>query len=158
MCNAGAVQLGIAIAGAATSAQGQYQQAKVSARVAENNAIIANRQAEEAERVGEENAQAIRRRASQLTGQQRAAFSARGIDISEGTPADIIDQTDFFGQADAITARNNARKQAWGYRAQGANFAGQGAAATSSGYLSATGSLLGGASSVADKWKNYNKG
>lgn len=138
---------------AALSAKNAYDTGKVNQAVAGNNAIVAQQKSDDALARGEQDAIAARRAASQQVGQQRAAFSARGIDISEGTPADIIDQTDFFGQTDVATARTNARKESWGYQAQKGGFEAQ--AAASNPWKMASGSLLGSAGSVASNWYSF---
>ena len=142
--------LGTMAVGTAVSAYGAYNQAKASKAVARNNAATAELAAQDAEKRGETEAQMAQRRARQVMGAQRAAFSARGIDIDSGTAGDLIDQTDFFGQSDAATARTNARKDARGYRSQGLNYQTQ-ANAINPG-LTAASTLLGGASDVAGKW------
>lgn len=140
-----------AVAGG-VSAYGQYQQGKAQEQIAKNNAVVAGYQAQDASRRGEEEAMRIRRQASQLRGQQRARFAAGGLDLSEGTPGDIIDQTDFFGQVDQNTARYNAGLEAWGHRARASNLRAEGANAAVAGRTQAFSTLLSTAGSVADKW------
>lgn len=135
---------------AALSAKNAYDTAKVNRGVAEQNAAVAEQKRVDALSRGEQDAMAARRAAGQQAGAQRAGFSARGLDISEGTPADLIDQTDFFGQTDVATARTNARKEAWGYQAQKNGF--ESAAASSSPGRAAGASLLSSAGSVAANW------
>ena len=141
----------------AAGAYGMYQQGQVSKQVGRNNAIMAERAAQDAQRRGEQEAIAARRKTDQLRGLQRARMAANGLDINFGTPADILDQTDFFAQSDQATIRNNAKRQAWADRAQGANFTSQGDAAATQANLSAFGTLLGGGGQLADKWYTYNR-
>lgn len=156
MCEPTTIALVASAASTAVTAYGTYNQAKANKAIASNNAVEAERAAQDAQRRGEMEAQAAQRRARDVMGAQRAGFSARGIDIGEGTAADLIDQTDFFGQSDAATARTNARKDARGYRTQGANYRTQ-ANAINPG-MQAAGTLLGGSASVADKWYAYSGG
>lgn len=135
---------------AVVSAVGARGQAKADRAAAQQNQAIAEVQASDATMRGEQEAQAINRNARQTVGAQRAAYAARGVDLGVGTPADVMDQTDFFGQADATTARNNAAKEAWGYRARGAGFAAD--AANANPNRAAGLSLLGSAGSVASSW------
>jgi hypothetical protein len=149
-----ATTLALTVASTAMSAYSAYQQQSVAAKVARNNAATAEYQARDAERRGEQQSQEIARRASQLQGTQRATMASRGLDLTSGTPADLIEQTDFFASIDQATARTNARKEAWGKRAMGANYR-----AEASGYsplMAAGSSLLGGATSVADRWLRYS--
>ncbi len=121
--------------------------------MAESNAAAASDAAKSAIERGDKDAASARRNAGQVVGAQRAAFSARGIDISDGTAADLLDQTDFFGQSDAATIRTNARKEAYNYQARAAGLNAQ--ASMESPFLSAGTSLLGSAGSVSDKWLRY---
>lgn len=104
--------VGTMIVSAIVGAVGARNQAKANHAIAQNNMAIADMQAEDSLKRGEQQAQEAQRKARAIASAQRAAYSARGLDISEGTPADVIEQTDFFGQADAATARTNARKEA----------------------------------------------
>lgn len=144
-----ALSAGSAVAGAA----GAYQQAQFSKEMANYNAGIAEMNAQDALRRGNEEAMKVGRQGRQLGGTQRAVMSARGIDVGEGTAADILDQTDFFSISDQNTVRNNAAREAWNYRSRGAMERAQGDSISP--FMSATGSLLGSAGSVADKWYRY---
>lgn len=97
---------------------GAYQQANFEKDVANNNAKIAEYQAQDAQRRGEEEAMKVRRQAQGLKSQQRAMIGGRGVDVSYGTAFDLQEQTDFFGDADAATVRLNAAKDAWTLRRQ----------------------------------------
>lgn len=147
MCD---LAMGIMAASAVVSAVGARNQAMAARNAAQMNQSIAEVQAQDATLRGEQEAQTISRNARQTVGAQRAAYAARGVDLASGTPADVIDQTDFFGQADAATARSNAAKEAWGYRARGAGFAAE--AANANPNRAAGLSLLGSAGSVASSW------
>lgn len=134
-------------------AVGAYQQAQFSKEMANYNAGLAEMNAQDALRRGNEDAMKVGRQGRQLGGTQRAVMAARGIDIGEGTAADILDQTDFFSISDQNTVRNNAAREAWNYRSRGAVDKTQ--ADSISPFMSAAGSLLGSAGSVADKWYRY---
>lgn len=138
------------------SAASTYQQGQVAKQVAANNATMAEYAAQDAERRGEETVQKIQRDASRLSGAQRSMMAARGLDITSGTPAEILDQTDFFAQTDVNTARNNAAREAWSTRAEGRNALAQGRAAASNANLQSFSTLLGTAGSVANRWNIYS--
>lgn len=154
----------IAILGLAMSGYGMHQQAEAqqdmanyNAKVADNNSQLAEYQAQDATKRGDEEAHAIRRNADMLKGSQRASMSARGLDLAEGTAAELQDQTDFFARVDMTTARNNAAREAWGFRTQGLNYSSEAAMQRSTarrinpGMAAAT-SMLSGAGAVASKW------
>jgi hypothetical protein len=143
------------IASAVIGAGAAVQQADTARRVGHRNQEMAEYAAQDAVRRGSEDAMAARRRGEQIKGAQRAKFASAGLDLSEGTPADIVDQTDFFAETDQQTLKRNAARQAWSARAQGANFSMQGEAAAAQANLSAFGSLLGSGGQVANKWYTY---
>lgn len=153
MTTAQMVALGLSAAGTGLSAVGMYNQSKTAKAVAENNAKTGEWQAQDAQRRGEQDAMEVQRRAAALKSSQRVNMAAKGLDLGYGTTADIQDQTDFFGQVDATTVRNNAAKEAWARRAQVANF--QTEAAASRPWLSAGSTLLAGAGQVSDRWYQY---
>jgi hypothetical protein len=156
MCEPTTIAMWAAVAGAAVSAYGSYQQNENVKAVAKHNANVAETKAQDELEQGEKDAQAALRDSRLVQAQQRAAFAAKGLDISEGTPADMIAQTDFFGQMDAATARTNARKAAWNARAQRTGYQMEAAGAASR--TSAFSSLLGDSGRVADRWQQYNAG
>ena len=152
-----ALALGATVGSTVMSAGAMYQQSKVQEQVAQNNAKSAEYAAQDAQRRGEEDAIAIQRKGAALKSAQRAAFAGKGLDIAYGTAADIQDQTDFFTQSDVATARTNAGREAWNLRARGQNALATGQADALNSMYQATGTLLGGAGQVADKWYTYTK-
>lgn len=51
-------------------------------------------------------------------GEQRAALAAQGIDPDSGSAGQIQTETQVMGGVDALTIRNNAWREAWGYRVE----------------------------------------
>lgn len=145
-----------AVAGAAATAYGTYQQSQTTKKIASNNAVVAGYKAEDAVRRGDEETQRVQRLTNQLAGTQRNQLAAKGLDLGVGTPGDTLEQTDFFGQQDAATARLNGRREAWGARAGQSNYQAQ-ANATNPG-MNAGLTLLSSSGSVADKWYTYRRG
>lgn len=101
----------------AQKASYEYQSA-----VARNNAITAEYQAQDALKRGEIAEEQQRRRTAMLKGSQTARLAANGIDISEGSALQILSDTDWMGEQDALTVRDNAAREAWGFREQGRNY------------------------------------
>lgn len=95
--------------------------------IAEQNAQLAEQQAEDELMIGREEAQRHAMGVRQFMGAQRARLAAQGIDIGAGSPADVLGETSYFGELDRLTIENNARRRAWGYRAEAANIRNQGA-------------------------------
>lgn len=145
-----ALSIGQTVFGAVSA----YQQAEAQKQAAENNAMVAEWQAQNAQKRGDWEAAQIRRKAAAVKGTQRAEFGARGLDLTYGTPADIMDQTDFFSETDVATTRTNAANEAWAYRAQKANYQAQ--ARSSNPWMAGAGALVSGAGKVADRWYAYS--
>ena len=151
------LQLGLSAGSGIMQFVGARNQASAMEQVARNNQTMAEYAAADAQRRGEEDAQAVQRRAAQLRGTQRSMMAARGLDLASGTPAELIDQTDFFAEQDTATARMNARREGWAIRADAANQSYAARQQASGMRLSGAGSLLGSAMSVADKWSTYRR-
>lgn len=155
--------LALATVGTAATVKGQMDaqaaagaQAGYMAQVQRNNAEIARRQAAMVREQGQIDADKQRQITSQRLGTQTAALAAQGTDLS-GSPTDILGDTAKAGELDAQTIKSNAAKQAWGYEA-GATGAAANAGLYGSfqpSYLGAGASLLGGASTLADKWSKF---
>jgi hypothetical protein len=146
-----ALSAGSAVASTATA----YQGARDQKAVANHNAQVAEQNAQDAIRQGDEEASKVRRQYAQVGGQQRAGFSAKGIDFEAGSAGDALDQTDFFSQIDQGVAKNNGQRAAWNARAQKKGFEMQ-ASSIKPGMLAGA-TLLTSASSVADKWNSFKK-
>lgn len=149
----------ITLASAALSGFGAYGQAKAAnaqadynAAVADNNAKTATYQAEEAQRRGEEDAINQNRKTAQLRGEQRATMAARGLDLTYGTPQSLIDQTDYFGQVDANTLRDNAARESFSKRVESSNYTASASAARASKTNAAFAGLTAALPMVASKW------
>jgi len=163
-----------ALIGAGVNALGQAKSAELSAAsqktelanqayVSNLNSALAELQAQDAIRQGVQAGIDVRQRARQVKGAQRAAFAANGVNVNEGSPAAVQRSTDYIRDVDVATLANNAARTAFGYRVNAANATARGAAlqagadAISPGMAGAT-SLLGSASSIADKWyKRYGR-
>lgn len=104
--------------GLALSVGSQLFGAVSGANAARANRRFARRQAREVLAQGEEAAQAYQRDLAQLLGQQRVGAAAQGIDVGQGSVAQIRQQTETYGAQDIETIRANARRQAWGIRTQ----------------------------------------
>ena len=131
--------------------------------VAKNNAIIAERNADQAVAAGGQAAQVQGLKTKNLVGQQIVTQAANGLEVGSGTNAKLVQSAEDLGHLDTLTILHNAAKQAAGYKAQAGNFTAEAQldtaasenAKTAGGYAVAT-SLLGGASSFSDKWAGYS--
>lgn len=140
-------------AAAGANAIGTYQQSRNAKAVANYNAGVAEIQAQDAIVRGDEEAARVRRQSQQMVGAQRTAFASKGVDLGAGSVADVIDQTDFFGEIDRATTRDNAQREAWAKRVQRNQFQFEAAARRPA--QEAALSLLSNSGQVADKWYQY---
>lgn len=113
----GTAALGSSVAQAgAIRAQGGYERS-----IQEENARLAEMQAQDAIRRGEEAAGARRREGRQLVGRQRAAAAGQGVAVNQGTAYDIQLATEAAAARDAETIRMNSFREAWASRVEAAD-------------------------------------
>jgi hypothetical protein len=111
------------------SARGQSKaiksQAEYESQQLTFNSKVADLQARDAELRGKKEATEHKTKVKTLIGSQRAALAAQGIDVGSGSALDLQTETAEFGALDAMTIRNNAFREATGYRIQSIDYAGQ---------------------------------
>lgn len=150
---------GVSAIGAVQQGQAQKQAADYQAAVDRNNAILSQRQARDALERGQADQQAAMRKTADALGRARASYASRGVEGNFGSPLDVMGDMAQFGALDTSTIRGNSERQALGFEAQAANSNAsaslrtmQGENAATAGVIGGMGSLLSGASSVAEKW------
>lgn len=165
----GKASLGLGIAGMLSGAVGSFysakstkNQLKYEAAIADINASLSEKAAQQELQRGQFEVGQITRRAGQVKGSQRASMAANGIDLGVGSAAELQASTDLMKEQDARQAEINAIAGAWGYRTQGANYKSDAlmSRASSSSInpgVSAGTSLLGSAGSVASQWYSMSK-
>ncbi len=138
------VGTGAMVAGGVVQANAQSEaasQTEKQALLAEQQAIdnqkLANRSAADVLRIGGVEAGRVRTQASQVVGEQRAAYASSGVDVDSGTAMDVQIAARMIGELDANTIRNNAAREAWGIKTQGRQMRKQGEQARKQGYLQA---------------------
>jgi hypothetical protein len=126
------LMIGAIIAGTATSTAGAVQQgraagkagkagrrvAEAQANLLEYNADQAEQQAVDALAIGAEQENRVRSEIRQTVGAQRAGFAAQNVLLGEGSAAEVSADARRLGELDLRTTRNNAMRQAWGYRVE----------------------------------------
>lgn len=163
------VGAGLAIGGMAISAYSSYKSGKAAkaqgaaeqvaanseADLADYNAAVATVQAGDAVARGAEEESRFRAGVRGMVGTQRAGFAAGNIDVASGSALDVQADTAFLGELDAQAIRNNARREAWGYKVQAEDLHKRADIARKSGVMleqagreRATGAYLQGASSI----------
>lgn len=162
MCDIGlALTLGSTLVGAAGSVQqGQAAKAagKYNQQVAEMNAELSERRAQDALERGAQEEQRKRQEVARIMGAQTAAMAANGLDITFGSPLDTLIDTATLGELDALTIRTNAYREAYDFRVDAVNQrAGgtlermKGDATAKGSYLEAAGTILTGAGKYYEK-------
>ncbi|MCO7513713.1 hypothetical protein NJF44_01335 [Pseudomonas guariconensis] len=118
MCAVAAIPFIAMGASALIGAQQAQQQGAATAEANLQNAAFADAAASDAIKRGEFEADQSRIDTRAMIGAQRAGFAANGIDVNSGSAADVQDDTAALGEQDALTIKNNAAREAWGYRTQ----------------------------------------
>ena len=161
--------LGMQAAGAAMGTVGSYYSAQntksnlqMQANLADTNAQIAELGAQSALAQGAKEEQRSRLQTTALKKSQRVAMAANGVDLGQGSAAEILTSTDLMGDIDANTIKANAVRNAWGYRTQATNYQNQAlmnraSASSISPMGGAVSSLLGSAGAVGQSWYQFNQ-
>jgi hypothetical protein len=169
MCWMAAIPLAMSAVGALQSSQAAGKTAAATqlseeqqAQVQSNNATIATWDASDAITAGAQKAQQSQLSTGTLLSTQRATMAANGVDLTQGSAANVQASTKYQGETDVNTINANAARTAWGYANQAQTDTNNSetlrAAASQISPAQATQtSLLGGASQVAGSWYGLNK-
>jgi len=131
----------------------QVAQSRAQARAARANRRFAEMAATDVKARGREEVTTLERQLSQLQGSQRVAGAAQGLDLTQGTMAEIARQTQAIGAEDVRRLQENVRREAWGIRTQAdINYRAGMAQAQATG-LAAAGTLIGAAGSGWEWYK-----
>ena len=182
MCDPVSITMGVisgitAIVGIASSVQqGKQQQAMYNyqAEMERENAKVAEINAANERQSGLEEARLQRLKTLSAIGSQQAGMAANGIDITQGTALDTVEDTATMGELDALMTMYNSERTAINFDRQAANFnnqanldiiAGQNARKAGTinaiGYglqgISDIGGGLGNMGKVSSKWNSGSK-
>jgi len=167
MCNPALVGIGVGAAGLGLSTISSTQKVQASNQAATYNASISRMNAQAAEAQATDALARGRRReteqrlqTSRLEGSQRAAAGASGVSVRSGSVQDILSDTEFFGERDALDIRGNAAREAFGFRNQASNFNAQASLQESrvgSPLLAGAGTLLGGVSPLLNQFSSHRR-
>lgn len=98
------------------------QEGEYAAGAYEQNAALAELQATDTIARGREAEGDFRTRAKVTAGGVRAGLAAQGVDIGTGSALDVQRDLGALSELDALTIRNNAAREAWGYRVQAGQY------------------------------------
>jgi aminopeptidase N len=136
---AGVTAIGTGMQIASGVASADYQ-----AEVAQNNALLARWQAEDAQIAGGEAASAYRAAGAKAASSAVAQLAASGVDTTVGSAANIPTQSIVNAEMDAVTAKANAARAAWGFQEEATNRLAQAEANRHSAILGGVGMGIGG--------------
>lgn len=152
---------GTLVASSLLGAYSSVQQGRSAKAVARYNAREAENEAVRVRSKGTEEENRHRQRVAQLQSRQRAQLGASGVDLESGSALAIQEDTELFGEVDALRIRSNFADQAQALDRGAGLTRQQGRSASRAGNLQAVGSLIGAAGSiagagVASKWYSPN--
>lgn len=159
----GLVGTGVSMMGQAAAADATSQAAWYQQVVAKNNEKIAKRNASTTVLAGLDSAMKKGMETRSLIGTQKTAQAANNLDVNSGSAKRVRDSTYVLGRMDEMTIMRNATGKADAYMAQAMNFHAesdlygmQADAAQTAKQFAMASTLIGGASSFADKWKSWS--
>lgn len=141
---AAVVGAGASVASGIMGANAQAGAAEAQKKAAEAQAHFADLSAQDAVNRGATEAGRIRTQGSQTISAQRAAYAGAGVDVDTGTAANVQASTRAMSEYDALTAKVNAAREAWGLSQDATALRLTGQHALQAGQNQATGSILGG--------------
>lgn len=134
--------------GTGLSAYGKMRSGQETKQIYDANAGIADWQAQDALERGAVEEKRLRRRTEQVIGSQRTGLAAQGVDVNRGSALDVQADAAYLGELDALTIKNNAAKEAWGYKVQASDYRYRGKAAQREGMFGAFQTILGSTGSM----------
>ncbi len=115
-------QAGLSLFNGVSQSAAIRSQARYQGNIDALNAELSDMRAEDAIKRGDREAKNLKTEGKRLIGRQRASYAAQGVELGDGSPLDV--QVDTAGQVaeDALTIKNNAWREAWGYRIEARNY------------------------------------
>lgn len=152
-------------AGQLASGIGGLQLGNYQAAVAAHNASIMAQNAAASLKAGEYTAESTLEKGGQIVGREQAGYGASNIDVNVGSPKQVEGSTRTVSSMDAAIERFNAAREAYGQRVGAAQETAQasidksaGVGSLLSGISGAGSTLVGGASSLAGKYRTWQLG
>lgn len=145
----GGIAVGSQVVGGALQGYAAKKQAEIDSKVALQNADVADYQAADSEVRGGVEVGRVRRAGAEAVSAQRVALGASGVDMQSGSALDMLADTRALNEVDAQTARANAARESWGFRAQATQYRGAAARAKLQGKAAGATTILGGLGNLA---------
>jgi len=142
--------------------EGQQRAANSEADVLDYNASVSDLQARDALERGAIDESRFRAQVRGIVGAQRAGYAGQGVDVGSGSAVEVQQDATYLGELDALQLRQNAMREAWGFkvsaydaraqadiaRKEGVVYAEAGRANQSASRIGAVGTLLGAGGSL----------
>ena len=149
--------VGVTLAAGAYTAYQQNESGKAEKKMHGFNAGIGEAQAGDALARGRKDEHDFRVQGRGMIGTQRASLAAQGVTIDDGSALEIQADTGRQIELDALTIRNNAAREAWGFRVGAADSRNRGSIARAEGRNQATATVLNtGASAMGMGYSGYS--
>lgn len=142
----------LSMAGLGLSAVGQISAAQSNQKMAKYRAKQERMLAEDALERGEQKLEAHRRKVAALAGRQKAVMAAGNLDLSSGSPLDVLGDTAMMGEYDAAVISDNADREARYHETNAGLAEAEGATAGRAGVIGAVSGLFEGGGTMASKW------
>lgn len=162
---AGLASTAIGAMGAAQAGQAAQKSADYNAKVMQMNAQLNEKRAQDAMERGKIAEQQQQQKGAMAVARQKVGLASGNVDTSFGSPMDSIIDASVATQLDSLTVRSNTYREAHDYRVAAWNNNTQaeltryeGKAKANEGYLSALGTVIGGAGDAYKSWKKSSSG
>ena len=132
--------ISVLASGTATYASVQSQRAAT-----DSQEKIFKYQAEDAAQRGRREEELVRARISRIKSMQRTAFAVSNAVVDFGSSLDVLEDTTYYGELDALNTRANAAREVWNYQTQQGQAAAQSDSLAQQGYFTIGTTLLGSA-------------
>ena len=160
---ASVIGTGVSVMGQQAQAQAQSEQEKYQAQIAANNAILADRAAQQSVLQGQQNETNQAIAGKELIAKQVTTLAGNAVDPFSGSPLNLISSQAAQNEVGQATTRTNAANTANEFQGEASNFNAQSAADTlaaqntaAAGPITALGGAFSGVGSVASKWYKYS--
>jgi hypothetical protein len=140
--------IGMVAGGSLFGAYTKLKAGREQQKMFEENAQFADWQASDALDRGATNEKRQRQSTEQVIGAQRTSLAAQRVDVNKGSALDVQADAAYLGELDALTVRNNAAKEAYGFAVQAKDLRTRGKYAKQGGEMDALNTIIGGGSSL----------
>ena len=135
--------------GTGVAAVGAVRQAQAASAAMDFNSKMSAQNAQVAEAQGAAAGEAQARDAQRRIGASVAAYGASGVQLSDGSPADVLADSARMAELDNLTLKYNYKLKGLGYAAQANLDSANASNSRTAGYFSAAGTALSGGSKLA---------